>query len=238
MAIWEFLGSWSAITAWLYHFNGNPNDSSGNWLNWSTTNVVYGDWINWSASASFNGSSSFMTLPQSTKFDVTTWTFAVKFKQNTLMTNGENRYIFDHWDETTWSGAYAWFGFGIYKNSSWFFSVSVVISNGTSWNTTYHDWVSGFSDDLKTHTLVVTLTGTTTKIYFDWELKSTKTNHSNVNYSTNPTIYVGCYHREYGGSNIALFNGLFDELVVENILWDDSKIRKFHTNSIGRFCTF
>jgi hypothetical protein len=63
--------------------------------------------------------------------------------------------------------------------------------------------------------LTVTLTGTTTNIYFDWDSTpiATKTDHSSVNYSTNPTIYLWLRHWEYNGNRLQ-FTWQLDEFGI------------------------
>ena len=68
MSLGEFLGSWSAVTKWLYKLDNNANDSSGNWANWTATNVAYVSGKIWSNCWQFNNTSSKITTA------VTLWT--------------------------------------------------------------------------------------------------------------------------------------------------------------------
>lgn len=193
---------------WEYLLNNNVLDTSGFARNGTATSLTY-----WSPLVGynrycgvFNWTASMFTLPTSTSYDLTTgtWCFWVKLNSATYTYTGLYFNVFDHWDETNWSGNYA--GMGINFMTDWVnkFRINVVISNGTWGNNTINTIDTGTSDT-NWHFLQVTLTGTTTQIFLDNVLVSTKANHSSVNYSTNPVIYIWCNRREYWATNTNFF---------------------------------
>lgn len=191
-----------------YRFESNLTDSKSS-LNWTNSWVTFSAWqfgnawiFNWS---------SYFTLPTSTSFDATSMTINFVIKLNSA--TSWSAVIYDHWDETTWGGNYAWFSISHYTDWVNKFRTSVEISNWTPWNNTVNTvdyWVS----DTNYHLLSITLSWTTTEIYFDNVLRSTKTNHSSVNYSTNPVIYVWCNHREFDLSNWNFLNWAIDDMSI------------------------
>lgn len=224
----------SSIVAY-YKFDetsGTTAVDSKNWYNWTTTNVSWASWFrnNW---ASFAGN-GYIILPNIWAFDITTgtWNFLVKnptTTSNIWWASETCAALFDHRDETTGSWAYA--GLKLWFGTDWVnkFRATVLISNWSSWNLTRHivDW--GISDT-NTHMLTFTLTGTTTKIYFDNVLISTKTDHSSVNYWTNPAIYIWCNHKEYTWANTDSFTWMLDETSIYNEVLSDSERTKLWDN--------
>lgn len=207
------------LESWLTYTKKGLNGTNGGVTFWAGKFWNAGI-FNWS---------SYFTLPTSTSFDLTSWTWNFWIKLNSA--TASKNIIFDHWDETTGSGDYAWFSIGHYTDWVNKFRTEVLISNGTGWNLTTNTidhWIS----DTAYHLITVTLTGTTSKIYFDWELKSTKTNHSSVNYSTNPTIYVWCTHREYTKSNTEFLTWAIDDMSIFSRALSDIEIYKYYYNWI------
>lgn len=209
----------TANTIARWKLDWNANDSSWNSRNLSPINISYSTWKlnNW---AVLNWINAYFNMPiNNTAFDLTTWTFHFIVKLASI--TSASHWIYDHWDETTWSGNYAWFWINLNSTGTQF-RIDVNISNKTNWNNTVNS-VTFWTVDTNWHLLSVTLTWTTTKIYFDWVLKSTKTNHSSVNYSTNPILTIGRSDNEYSPDSNYL-NWMLDEIVIENVLKDDTWI--------------
>lgn len=200
-----------------YKLDWDTNDSSWNARNFTPQNITYSTWKlgQW---AVFNWTTSYMNMPvNNTAFDLTTWTF--HFFVKLAITTSAYHQLLDHWDETTWSWAYKWFSIHHWSNGT-AFRTWVVISNWTSWNFT-ENLITYWTADTNWHLISVTLTWTTTKIYMDWVLKSTKTDHSSVNYSSNPVLTIGKADNEYSPDSNYL-NWMLDEIIIENVLQNDT----------------
>jgi len=234
---WNLADTVSISPIWYWKMNETSWTTISNNIgiiktNSIATNIIWMWWKVWSWAASFNWTDSNLVLPQTTDFDITNWTwnFIIKLNSATASMSG----IFDHWDETTWSWKYAWFVINHWTDWTNKFRTEVAISNWNTWNYTENKidyWIS----DTNYHLLTITLTWTTTKIYFDWVLKNTKTDHSVVNYSTHPNIYIWCNHREYWNTNVNFLNWIIDEIIIENTVWQENKILKHYTASLWRF---
>lgn len=208
-----------------YRFESNLTDSKSA-LNGTNSGVTYAAGKFWNGGI-FNGSSYF-TLPTSTSFDLTSWTWNFWVKLNST-TAGINN-IFDHWDETTGSGNYAWMSISHYTDWVNKFRTEVVISDGSNANLTTNT-IDYWTSDTAYHLITVTLTGTTSVIYFDWTAVSTKTNHSSVNYSTNPVIYVGCRHREFTNSNDYFLSWEIDDMSIFSRVLSGIEINNYFNNT-------
>ena len=69
MNLGEYNGAGSSTTKLLLHLNGNSNDSSGNSNNGTDTDITYGQaYGKFGQGASFNGSSSKISLPDNFDF--------------------------------------------------------------------------------------------------------------------------------------------------------------------------
>jgi hypothetical protein len=70
----------------------------------------------------------------------------------------------------------------MYTLASGVLSFRLRISNGSTGNITDNIVSVGVVDTVDYHTVAFTISGTTTRIFFDGVLVSTKTDHSSVNY--------------------------------------------------------
>ncbi len=92
---------------WLvaaYDLDGNANDSSGNWNDWTATNV------SWAAAergyveevGSFNGSSSYVEVPHSTDFESDNFSISVWFNSDNFSSWSRRIIWKDAWGNTNW----------------------------------------------------------------------------------------------------------------------------------------
>ena len=79
------------------------------------------------------------------------------------------------------------------------------------------------------HNIVFTRTGSTGYLYIDGNLNVTKTGFI----STTISNYYNFIGSHYSGRN--WYNGQMDEIIIENKVWTENEVRKYYTNSLGRF---
>lgn len=221
---WIIWYSWIVIPAPIIHYKLDSNIHDSIWTLDATANVgvtfstgiVWNWWVfNWAAYAK---------LPTSTLYDITTGTFNFWVKLNST-TAPEYTSIFDHWDETTWSWNYAWLQIFHWTNWANQFKTRLRISNWWSGNLT-DNAVVYWTSDTNWHMITITLSWTTSSIYFDWVLKQTYSSHSSVNYSTNPVIYFWCNHHEYTPSwtEDLFLNWMLDEFSIFDYILTTTQI--------------
>ena len=216
----EYIGAGSGTTKLLLHLNGNSTDSSGNGNNGTDTAITYVDG-KFGKCASFNGSSSKINLPTaslntalSTAITISMW---VKFNATT-----DGQYLFalnsspgDSPEirlKTGYSAGNLTFEWAVYDNNDYQADVSKIIPYDTNW---HHVLVVGATNDFR--------------IYIDNSLGTTATSGS-FNIDNIGELALGRY--SYG---VAYFNGSMDEVIIENRAWTASEVKKYYTNSLGRF---
>ena len=217
--LWEYLGAGSSTTKLLLHLNWNANDSSGNWNNWTPTNV---SWIGgkiWSGSAGFNRASwSYIALPN---FNLNSsnwwpWTFSCWVKSWTI------------WQANFWNT--------IINKRNWWNTFTLVADNGSNkitlsdWGATSTTIVSNkiVTDDIR-HCIIATSTGATNgSLYVDWVLQWTSNSFNFVTQNFSNMIWNFDWWWRGWNWNI-------DEPICEARAWSAEEVRKYYTFSKANF---
>lgn len=84
--LWEYLGAGSWTTKLLLHLNWDATDSSGNWNNWVSTNIIWTWGKVWSWSASFNWTTSNIATLSWLNIPITNYTINVWIKPTSIPT--------------------------------------------------------------------------------------------------------------------------------------------------------
>jgi len=216
----EFLGSGASITKLLLHLNGNSNDSSGNGNNGTDTSITY-SLANgkFGQGAGFNGSSSRINLPtslvQTGNFTISLW---VKFVDAT------NNILFSAVD---FAVNYGWVVFETNGSDKF---VMTVFSNGAA---TSQSVVSNETlVEGRWYNLIGVRDGTNIKLY----INGSYDNQSAWSTAQNSTVQsTNLGYGKNGGGGINYMDGQIDEVIVENVAWSAEKVKKYFTNSKGRF---
>lgn len=212
MALWEYTWLGSGTTKWLYHLNGNSNDSSGNANNWTATNITWVSWIKGSGAASFNGSSSVIA----TSSAITTWTSAT-FSFWLYKTNDNDQSFFNEWDYN--AASLCFFSNSDHKINYRFWSTNgiatwadPVVNN--SWNNIIctHTWTSGI-------------------IYINWKVAWSGT----VNAKNSSWTYFMLW--KLWQLSLYWLNWYMDEVIIENRAWTQKEVQKYYTYSKWYFGT-
>lgn len=225
--IWEYLWAWTAITKWLYHLNWGATDSSWNWNNWTPTDISWVLGKIWSWCASFNGSTSIIsitdssTLSPSWSFTLNAWIKVNSYNNTATLwlwkwweTNNAREYALAEWDATnlqfyiasTWA-YWAWsFLVSTSKPSTWVWTLFTCVFTSWVWWTIYKNWISSGSN-----------TSTMTSV-------QDNANPFQMGYATN---------NFWGVSN--KFNWYIDEVIFENYAWTATQIKKYYTYALWRF---
>lgn len=215
----------------ILHLNGNSNDSSGNGLNGTDTNVTYGkQYGKFNDGGLFNGSTSKIALPSSTNLDLQS------FSHTTISWVKISGYV----------GSGRWYyiyGKGSYANSATYYAGRI-----TSAGKLQH-LISSNTDaqyDLFTSTASLQL-GVWNNIIFTWDkpnrvikyylngalMAGTMTNvgASLPVYTETANTFIGASNRgDYG-----FLNGNLDEVAFENKIWTQQETQKYYTNALGWF---
>jgi len=218
MSFWEYLWAGSSVTQWLYRFNWNANDSSGNSRNMSTSWVSYVDGKFWQCLQ--QGASSYAVVSNNMW-----WNGSVNFTVSLRM-NISTRSV--SWvktafviRETTNST-----NFAIYYTSSLFYagkSRRAVQDAPTISTWTIPTWVR--------NNLVITYntSGTVSSIYLNWVLATSASRSWNWTGETlNETILWSI------GTNWSSPEK-FDEVIIENRVRTPIEIQKYYTYAKWRF---
>lgn len=212
----EYISAGSSTTKLLLHLNGNSTDSSGNGNSGTDTAITY-SLANGKLGqgARFNGSSSYIQITNSASLVLTNnFTISLWFKPNNLTQN--NTYIF-----TKGSPGSSYGMLWEYVNDTVeFFGGSVDFRTGSQ-------IVIG---DTNWHNIIYTFDGTTLNGCLDGSNKISvnKSGLSLANLTGNMFIGSASTSANFCACNI-------DELIIENRAWSASEIKKYYTNSLGRF---
>lgn len=219
MALWEYLWAWSDVTKWLYHLNWNANDDSWNGKNWTASNVSRVGWKVGGGAASFNGSSSYINLWDTSTVFWTISTLSIWFSYNNITDN--LKYIISNRDSASW----------------WEFLLK------QEDDTVVFEWI-----DLSTNNWLSTTVGTnivanvmynviitrtwlsTASIYFNWKRTDiTNWRKNNWWYSNQPLLLWALTTALY------FFNWQIDEVIIENRVWTATEVQKYYTYASWKF---
>lgn len=215
----EYLGAGASTTKLLLHLNGNSTDSSGNGNNGTDTNITYADG-KFGKCAGFNGYSSRITTPVGDL--VIDWTYSVfvKFGRNkpsyleilfgkeTSMNSGRQIDLLRTPDGKL--------NINIPHIKVVFESNLLILNDTTNW-----------------YNITITKSGTTWSLYVNGVFDKSVIDATAQETSTSPLMI--------GNNNVLgsayFFQGLIDEVIVENRAWTAEEVKKYYTNSRGFFAT-
>lgn len=232
MSLGEYQGAGAATTRLLLHLNGNSNDSSGNGLNGTDTNMTYSkNYGKFNEGAYFNGSGQ-IRLGNSTVLQPDIITISMWIKRTTTSESTPTLIMRDN-GLVSYASAYCIYlttttGYIRYEQQQpggTYVAVqsTIAITDTTTW-----------------HHVCVTRNPTagTTYIYLDGNLVGSGTGNTTAIYygTTRQGTNIGAYI--YGdGSMLARYTGYMDEVIIENYGWTIQQVQKYYTNSLGRFGT-
>lgn len=226
MSLWKYMGAGSTVTKWLYHLDGNSNDSSGNANNGTDTNISYVDWkilqcASWSATW-------YISLPLNIIWN---WDYTIAQRVNitTRPANGAN-YVLYHWSPN--SNFPAQFVDLTNINGNATYRVRNRVTNTAnsefqlSYESPYADYENVWS------WIVATKISNVLHLYINGDEKGTPVT---VTWTANTDDFKCTIWAAYFWSYSSHINGKIDELIIENRAWTAAEVRKFYTYSKWRF---
>jgi hypothetical protein len=217
MALGEYIGAGAGITKGLYHLNGNSNDASGNGNNGTDSNITY-SLANGKLGqgAGFNGTSSYINLSYS---GLNVFTFTISFWWNKNGNQGAFVGVIGNTDNTG-NQYYGW--------SFWeYLNVMYISIKGSSGAGAYQiNFGSSSLGDWHLYTVTCASSGGAVNSYLDGNL---------INSGTAPSWTYAGNNTKIGKNNTGNSKGNMDELIIENVVWTPSQIKKYYTYSKGRF---
>jgi len=226
----EYLGARASTTKLLLHLNGNSTDSSGNGNNGTDANVTY-SLANGKLGQGvlFNSTSDTVTIANESNFDferTDSFTISVWAK---FTSAGVNRFFI-----TKQPNSNPYNGIAFYMNTSNQIQPQLIHTGGGV-NLCEFRTNNSYSDTNGWHNYIWTYDGTSTvagnKIYYDGESQALTQITSNLTGSilNNIAVIVGNRAEAFN------FAGSIDEVIWENRVWTPEYIKKYYTNSLGRF---
>lgn len=203
----EFLPTQNTLN--LYRFNGNSVNSIGN-VSSTDSNITYVPG-RYGQCANFNGTNSKISYTGS---ELNNFTISLWLKK----TINKNSYLIIQSTSTTNETSLTTSSDGVVKFQLW------ANTNGSKVVS------STFALDInKWYNVIGTRSGSIIKLYINGQFINML--------DTGYTFTVGNYFKTIGShqSNVEWFNGQMDELIIENKVWSDNEVRKYYTNSLGRF---
>lgn len=216
--IWEYIGSWTWVTKCLYHLNWNANDSSWNWNNGTATNITRVWWLIWNWCASFNGTSSLITIPNAAINNMTEWTISVRVKRNTTFVQHPFIDKLQVWVSNRIQFMYEWIGWGWDNkvrrriNDQTLMSSNAITdtTNWINWIWIWKQWVG-------------------MRLYQNWRLNNNNTTSTSLPNSSE-TIYIWHINTTW-----VYMDWLIDEIIVDNKARTDIDCIKYYTYAKWRF---
>lgn len=225
MSLWEYLWSWSTVTKWLRHLNGNSNDGSWNGNNWSDTSMTYGlnggrFWQWWT----FNGSSSSINLGTSTTLRITTITAHIRARTTTQAV-GTGMILVKKARDLWWHFAYwLWLWF----NATW----KIFVRIQTASTPTFRELdIAATFDDGKWHHYCFSYNSTwwVLKLYMDWALIWSSSWGGTIYYQLNTNARIWSSQFTWSGAPESYFTWDIDEVFIEERIWTDAEVQKYYT---------
>ncbi len=224
----EYLGAGASTTKLLLHLNGNSTDSSGNGNSGTDTDITY-SLANgkFGKCASFNGSSSQVQIPYTASLQPTNITFSAWVKVGTMVQYGN--ILSKPYRSNGWSSP--WHSYGFWQEK--YLTVGRFVCHISVGSGGYS--VIAYDESVTTgiwYNLIGTYDGTTIKFYINGNLYGQTNATGTIGYGTNEPLVLGQRSSSSAGE---YYNGAIDEVIIENRAWSASEIKKYYTNSLGRF---
>lgn len=227
MSLGEYIGAGSGTTKLLLHLNGNSTDSSGNGNSGTDTNITWVDG-KFGKCASFNGSSSYITIPYSSSLDLGTGGFTIiHWFKTTQTTPGQ----LIHRQEN--SGSHLQIIFTAINETTGKLSFQIRGSENTSYDlnsaTSYND------GNWHCYIAVSTGSGGNMNIYVDGKLDATRSiGATTINFGASTVLTVGSVYQSWVPYRAWYYNGLLDETIIDGD-WTPQQVAKYYTMTKGRF---
>jgi hypothetical protein len=202
-----------------YPLNGNSRDFSGNTNTGTDTAITYPQG-RFGQAAKFNGSSSYITAPDSVSLSITgQLTISCLIKTTTTSLG----HIVEKDDESGFNRR----GYNIYMGSDGTLSMSVGNNSGYPTATT----TKKFNDN-KWHNVVGVYTPSTSiRVYVDGVLEAISTTSISASITDNTRAFNMGY-RNNGFGPDRYFNGLIDEVIIESRAWTAKEVETYYRKSM------
>lgn len=205
-------------TLGYWKLNGSSTDYSGNGNHGTDTAITYaqGNGV-FNQGALFNGTSSLIQLPNNASLRVgAAFTLSAWFKTSS---NSGYQYIIGKSNFATDLFGYEFF---LYLDTIKFYVNGATVGNYLVANQIYNDntW----------HHVVGVATGTNMYIYFDSKLIGTMVQTQIPSYTTEYNGYIGAEWNTNYAAPRHWFNGLIDEVIIENRAWSAVEVKKYYTS--------
>ena len=240
MSLGQKISSGVTITKGLYHMDGNSNDSSGNGLNGTDTDMAYSlDPIGQKELASFNGTSSRVAIGATTDFvfgGLTPFTIRCLLKgdhsEGILVSHHRNGLGvgLGSWSFTKHDAA----GAPYYPANCVTLQRSDIGPPWPGYNSAYQTYDP--TSDKRIHVVGVFnpagLTAGSVQVFIDGnggtELDSSSQDTNN--YQT----YIGCQGNSISPNPFNFFDGIIDEVIIEQATWSKRYIDRDYAQTLGR----
>lgn len=223
----EYLGAGSATTKLLLHLNGNFTDSSGNGNNSNNNNMS-------SANGKFGGGyfssggstirniatpSSASLISPTNAITVSIWVNPATIVNQTVFltmrilpdpTPPYNAFIIGN--DNSPDNYYC----GIQTSNNFYNTTSNVTVPTNTWSN-----------------LLFTYDGSKLKLYFNGNFVNETNATGNISYGSNRELRSTSNSTNLG----QYYTGAVDETIIENRAWSAEEVKKYYTNSLGRFAT-
>jgi len=216
-------GSGKGITKGLWRFDGNSRDFSGNGNNGTDSNVTY-PWVNGRRVASFNGSNSLITIPNSSSLTipgnltVSAWLNVSNFSPDTAGKQGFCIYK------------------GVYPNYNYRISTSTTsatneFSFAMGIGGTFYELFTAGSYKINTNYLVTGVyDGVGMKLYVNDSLVASNS-HAGVVSTTTDNVYCG----QYQPTGTYQYSGTTSNARVENRAWSAKEVAAYYASTKNKF---
>lgn len=221
MSLWEYLWAGSWTTKALYHLNGDTNDSSGNWLNWTWIGTwAYTAGKFWQC-ANFSGTNMIYTSDDT----AISWTSVTHFVW--VKSTWDNQYI----TSRDWYAGWAAFYMAIWEGTA--NKLNILLTGTTN---TWRQVSTSSINDWNRHLVWFTYDGANLKIYIDTKLEATNAQTWWITATSRPILIW--WRRNSAWLPYNIYRWLvwqIDEIIMEHSVWTQSKINKYRTYTKGRF---
>ena len=229
MNLGEYIGAGSGTTKLLLHLNGNSTDSSGNGNNGTvngatvTTNGKFGSCYD------FDGTNDEIVCPSVSltgNFTISIWVNPDALPATDVIMSLIAKYDVVSSNNTGYDCRL--------RNDSGIQYVDIFLGTGFATFTGLYYQASLPTSNWSN--LLWVYNGSTIKLYLNGTEVASINNTANPANNTKQT-YIGSFgHYTPTGTHLGRwFNGRADEIIIENRAWTASEIKKYYTNSKGRF---
>lgn len=226
MSLGEFQPTSS--TKWLMHLNGNANDSSGNWYNWTASNVTRADGFLWQW-GSFNGTTSDISYANNLWITWGNITMIGWAKFAWSPSNATWRCIASQWD----TGTQVQYNM-VYHNNVWWGTQGIQFARNRNSSATNQVLYTVTLSTSAWHMIALTYDWTNIIGYLNWiAVGSTASSGSGSSWWSSHA-QIGKAWTWFGDYYLS---GLVDEVIIENRAWTAAELQKYYTYTKWRFAS-